>query len=347
MEIVNYSGTGKTINVPLFFTIWIRPECQRKQFEIIRKVKPAVMFIQSDGGRNDYEWKAILENRKMVDEGIDWTCTVYKFYETENNGMYAMISKTQPIVWKTVDRCIFLEDDHIPAISFFSYCDELLAKYINDSRIECICGMNHLGVYDRASADYFFSRQGSIWGIATWRRTWEEWSDYAYGKDSYIMELLKERTRHNKTIWNRIKTYAERDICDGHIAGTEFWIEFDMYAQNRLQIIPKRNMINCVGATYDSAHSGVLKEMPKRLRQVFNMDVYELTEPLIHPRYIIPDVEYEKRRNRMINYNPNLWNKITWKMEHAILYIKERGLIKTILILLERFGVINAGRIEK
>ena len=44
---------------------------------------------------------------------------------------------------------------------------------------------------------------------------------------------------------NRIK-------YEGHVAGSEFWYEFDMYAQNRLQIIPKVNLVSNIGATADS-----------------------------------------------------------------------------------------------
>ena len=96
------------VDVPVRINIWIRPECQRRQFEVIKKARPSILFIQSDGGRNDEEWQAIYANRKMIDEGIDWDCQVYRLYEEKNNGLYSMAKKTYSLIWKTVYRCILL-----------------------------------------------------------------------------------------------------------------------------------------------------------------------------------------------------------------------------------------------
>lgn len=39
------------VDVPVKVNIWIRPECQRKQFEALKQARPSILFIQSDGGR--------------------------------------------------------------------------------------------------------------------------------------------------------------------------------------------------------------------------------------------------------------------------------------------------------
>lgn len=292
------------VDVPVRVNIWIRPECQRKQFEVLRQARPSILFLQSDGGRNDKEWEAIYKNRKIFDEEIDWECTVYKFYEDHNNGLYTMGRKVADFIWETVDRCIFLEDDHIPSISFFRYCAELLEYYKDDLRIECICGMNHLGRCENVSSDYFFSRQGSIWGTATWKRTVQMRDrEFEYGKDPYVMTLLKQRTRYNKIFWKRVNGYLKNLHFEGHVAGGEFFHEFAMYGQNQLQIIPKVNMISNIGCTEDSAHADDFKVLPKGFRKIFNMKTYEMEFPIKHAKFVIPDVEYEKKRNRIMGYN--------------------------------------------
>ena len=174
-KIVIESQKPYLVNVPVKINIWIRPECQRKQFEVLKQARPSILFVTSDGGRTEKEWEAIYANRKLYDKQIDWNCTVYKLYMDENLGMYAMGKKRAELVWNNVDRCVSLEDDIIPSVSFFRYCAELLEKYKDDQRIECICGMNHLGKCENVHSDYFFSRQGSIWGTATWKRVYEEW----------------------------------------------------------------------------------------------------------------------------------------------------------------------------
>ena len=292
------------IDVPVRINIWIRPECQRRQFEILKKARPSILFLISDGGRNEKEWEAIRRNRAMYDAEIDWDCTVYKLYEEKNNGLYAMVGKMSKLVWSTVDRCIFLEDDMLPSVSYFRYCSELLEKYKDDTRISVICGMNHTGRSEYVTSDYFFSRQGSIWGTAMWKRTFEKRDpDFNYAKDPYVMKLLRQRTKRNKTIWKRINAYAKQTYYEGHVAGGEFWHEFNMYGYNQLQIIPKKNLISNIGCTLDAAHASELKNMPRGQRKMFNMQTYELDFPMKHPEYIMPDVEYEKKRNRILGYN--------------------------------------------
>ena len=297
------------VDVPVRIKIWCRPDCQKAQWDVIRKAKPSILFIQSDGGRNEKEWEAIRQNREMIDGSIDWDCTVYRFYETENLGMYASGQKVSKVIWENVDRCVFLEDDDIPSISFFRYCAELLEKYKDDPRIECICGHNHFGVWQECDSDYFFSRQGSIHGIASWKRTRIERGKFDYYKDKYVMSLLKERTKHNKIAWKRLNAYGHLDYFEGHVPGGEFWIEFNMYAQNRLQIVPKYNLINNVGLRKDSAHSnGAFAS--KKLKSIFNMKTYELSFPMKHAQYVIPDIKYEKQRNKVLNYNESKFLRI-------------------------------------
>ena len=306
------------VDVPVRVNIWIRPECQKKQLEVLKMAKPSIIFLQSDGGRNEKEWKAISENRKLLDEGINWNCTVYRFYEEHNNGMYAMAKKVSDFIWEKVDRCIFLEDDILPTVSFFTFCAELLEKYKDDQRIEVICGMNHLGIYENANADYFFSRQGSVWGIATWRRTYIERGCFAYN-NSYDLKLLKQRTRHNPEIWRKLRGYSENINFGGHEPGTEFWIELNMYVQNRLQIIPRLNMIKNIGCTENSAHMDSIDQMPHGIRRIFNMKTYEMSFPIKHPNYIMPDIFYEKKRNQIMAYNTPI---------RHMLRVGERFLIK-------------------
>lgn len=81
------------VDVPVRVNIWIRPQCQRAQFEVLKKACPSIMIIQSDGGRNEKEWEAIKQNRMLFDDEIDWNCCVYKLYEESNQGLYAMGGK--------------------------------------------------------------------------------------------------------------------------------------------------------------------------------------------------------------------------------------------------------------
>lgn len=289
------------VDVPVRVNIWIRSECQQRQFEVIKQARPSILFLISDGGRNEKEWAAIRQNRHFIDNNIDWECTVYRLYEDKNNGLYAMAKKGAELIWAKVDRCIFLEDDYIPSVSYFRYCAELLERYKDDERIQAICGMNHCGTWDKASSDYFFATEGSIWGMASWKRSCDNRDpEFKYGKDEYVMGLLKEHTKKDKTYWRRIKGYGANKFYGNHVAGGEFYHRFEIYAQHRLYIIPTKNMINNIGCTADGAHAAESKLLPRATRKIFNMKTYELGDFIKHPDYVIPDEEYVRCRNRIM-----------------------------------------------
>ena len=264
------------VDVPVKINIWIREECQRKQFEVIKKARPSILFIQSDGGRNPAEWEAINNNRKMIDSGIDWKCKVFRLYEDTNQGLYTMGHKITTMIWENVDRCIFLEDDIIPSVSYFRFCAELLEKYKDDTRLQCICGMNHLGIYDKCTSDYFFCGEGSIWGVATWKRVLSDRDSFDYYYDSYSMKLLKQVTKEDRIVWDRMRNYPINKYYQGHTASGEFWIKYGVYAQHRLQIIPAKNMISNLGCTDNSEHSSNIALLPKGIRRVFSLKTSDM-----------------------------------------------------------------------
>ena len=323
------------VDVPVRVAVWIRPENQRKQFEILKQARPSILFVTSDGGRNEKEWAAIRENRKMFEEEIDWCCDAYFLFEDHNNGLYTMGGKCRELIWSVTDRCIFLEDDILPAISFFQYCAELLERYKDDTRISTICGMNHLGTYEEPQSDYFFSRQGAVWGTATWKRVHDMRDGIHYGNDPYVMKLLRQRTRHNQTFWDKIVGYTKDGMYDGHVPGGEFYSEFAMYGHNQLKIIPKRNMICNIGCDDNSAHAKGYRYFPKVVKQLFHMKTYELDGEIKHPKYVIPDVFYEKKRNHIMAYNDKTASMMR-NIECTWLRLKYDGPFKWIAGVLKR-----------
>ena len=312
IEKIVYSEYEKNwlVDVPVKTNIWIRPECQRRQFEVIKKARPSILFLSSDGGRNEKEWEAIRLNRKMFDTEIDWNCTVYKIYMDSNNGLYEIARIRKDTIWDNVDRCIFLEDDQLPAVSFFEFCKQLLEKYENDNRVGVICGYNILGIYEKPNSDYFFTNKGSIWGYATWRSVSQtRKKDFEFYNDSYTMSLLKEQTKNDKTCWKRINKLGNKGTYNGHVAGGEFWNDFDVYAEHRLQIVPSQNMISNIGCTADATNADSLDQMPRAVRKMFDSATHEITFPMKHPLCIIPDHEYAQKRNRILAYGHPLVRK--------------------------------------
>ena len=290
-------------DVPVAIQLWIRHDMQRKQFEILKKARPSTLFLISDGGRNEAEWEDIKKNREMFDTEIDWNCTIYRMYSDHNMGLYQCQAAMMEFIFSHTDRCIILEDDQLPSISFFPFCAELLERYKDDQRIYAICGMNHEGISEEVTSDYFFSRFGSIWGYAIWKRSYEEYKNDAFRHDPYTLSLLEESAKtyipaHRKQI-EKVAKFGE---YDGHTPGNEFYMNFMIYAHSQMLIIPKKNMITNIGCDENATHSASLANLPKGIRRLYNMERYEYDFPLNHPDYVFPDTRYEKKRNRIMGF---------------------------------------------
>jgi hypothetical protein len=67
---------------------------------------------------------------------------------------------------------IILEDDTVPADSFFSFCELLLRQYRHEKHVSMIAGYNPAANRFESDSSYFFSRYTITWGWATWRRSW-------------------------------------------------------------------------------------------------------------------------------------------------------------------------------
>ena len=312
------------VDVPVQINIWIRPECQKLQWNVIKEARPSKLFIVSDGGRNDEEWELISQNRRMVDTSIDWECEIHKLYSDKNYGMYQNMMNAYEYIWARVDRCIFLEDDVAPSVSFFQFCAELLERYKNDTRICMIAGHNYLGTYDRPDSDYFFTAEMFGWGFATWKRVYDNYYNFNYGKSEYTMDLLDHAAGTDRNFVKTAKAYAVNEYYQGHKAFDEFFLYFAFYAYHQMAIVPTKNMICVSGADESATHFTKTSQVPTAIRNLFFMKRYEYEFPLKHPEYFIRDYYFENKVHE-IRSDQGFLNKTKRFIEMKYLYICNGG----------------------
>ncbi len=295
------------VDVPVAIHAFVRPQTLIKQWAVIKEARPSILFVRSDGPRTDVASDAeLIMKSRAITEDIDWECTVYRLYEKTNIGMYGMLKKCPAFIWSKVDRCIFLEDDMIPSISFFSFCAELLEKYKDDQRIDRITGVNLCGVWEQTPDDYFFARVPASSGIAMWRRSYDaQDNELSYAKNSYAMSHIK---RHIPWyLKKQFVSYAKKGNYANHPPASEFFTRHAEYLQNKLVIVPKYNLISNTGVGIGATHTGSkMSSMPKKLHRQYGMDVRELTFPLNHPDLIFPDREFEQVREKQLGVSSRL-----------------------------------------
>ncbi|MBY0424462.1 MAG: nucleotide-diphospho-sugar transferase, partial [Cytophagales bacterium] len=166
---------------PILFLIFNRPNTTLKVFEVIRQVKPAQLFIASDGPRNSKEGeKEIITNlRQQILSSIDWECKVYTLFRESNLGCGRAVSEAITWFFEEVEEGIILEDDTLPDLGFFFFCQSLLTDYKDSDEVAIISGTNYLFNKLESNAPYYFSSLTAIWGWATWKRTWEGFNQYS------------------------------------------------------------------------------------------------------------------------------------------------------------------------
>lgn len=301
------------IDVPVLIIFFTRSSTLQKVFDSIKKARPSTLLLWQDGPRNEKDTKGIDDCRRIFDD-IDWECTVYSKYNTENMGCDPSTFRAQKWAFSIVDKCIVLEDDMVPSQSYYTYCKELLDLYEYDDRVGMICGVNHLEESKFLPADYTFAYYGSgAW--ASWRRVADTWdSEYSFLDKEYYLNNLKRKMPI-------LYPVAYRIALRRRSTGFEWWetiIGFSNYLNNRLVIIPKVNLVSNIGVTEEATHGSSLRMMSKRVRKLFFAEAKELTFPLNHPDYVVPDYMYMDEIS-MINCLGHPWLKC-W--ENIVYYFK-------------------------
>ena len=162
--------------VPVAILNFNRPHLTRQVFEVVRQIKPRRLLLIADGPRasNPDDIRLCAEVRAIFDE-VDWECDVSRRFSDINLGSFKSNSSGLNWVFDTVEEAIIIEDDCVPSLSFFRYCEELLERYRYDPRIGVISGYN-LGfpAHSRKDDSYFFSAYTLNWAWASWRRVWRQ-----------------------------------------------------------------------------------------------------------------------------------------------------------------------------
>ena len=285
---------------PVVFLTYIRPKIASEVFARIRENKPKILYIFSDGPRNSNEEKLVQSTRQTLLEMIDWECDLTTKFLDVNKGVYNMWRYLCDEVFAREETMIFLQEDLLPSNSFFRYCDEMLDYYKNNPMVYMISGMNYLGDYtEMAGYSYFFKERNTTLGIALWKRTYLNFlsSDSQFFKSSYYMNLSSAILKKNRKVhWIKKMNQLKELNLNQALIGEEF----DLMGlnpnilYNQLVIVPRVNLIKHIGFDKSSEHMPDIKTLPKRMRMLDDMKLYEMDFPLVHHDYYIVDENYTK-----------------------------------------------------
>ena len=306
-------------DLPVALIFFARPDLLRQTFSAIKQNKPKQLFLIQDGPRNDKPDDIIkIQKCRDIVEHIDWECEVYRNYSDVNLGCGKRVSTGVTWAFTYVDRLAIIEDDCVPSKGFFPFCSELLELYKDDLRIHMICGMNNLGIYEETPYDYFFSESGSIWGWATWKRVWDKVDfNLEVISDTYACKLLE--AKYGKKLLADSVSMRKKINSNILISSWSLQKGISAYLYSGLNIVPKSNLITNIGLGAEGTNSvSSIKMIHRGLRRIYFMPTYTVTLPLKHPFYVISDVIYTRKINKVMGSSNLFLRRYRWL--ESILY---------------------------
>ena len=303
------------LSVLLIF--FARPDTLKAVFEKVKKARPSRLFLACDGARTNVpgESERVDACKKIVSD-VDWECEVHTHYSENNLGCGRGPERAISWAFDFVDKLVILEDDCVPADSFFPYMQKMLDLYEKDSRVGVISGFNHFQSWDCGKSSYCFTKYGATLGWGTWKRVWEKFDFHVnLIKDDYCRKLLENDIPNKKSMKSRMASWEKANL-ETYQKKVNYWdIQFGFvkYSQSYLCVVPKTNLIYNIGVGIGSTHTAHGKKKAWRLGQVLFMPTSELEFPLIHPEYVICDRAYdEKCYNKILHRSllRRIFNKI-------------------------------------
>jgi hypothetical protein len=290
---------NKHLTTPVLLLAFNRPNCTQKIFDAIREAKPENLYIAVDGPRkHNTEDLSLCKKVRSIATQVDWPCNLSTLIQEENLGCRMGVYKAISWFFENEEAGIILEDDCLPDISFFYFCQDTLYKYKSYPEIGIICGSYyHFDKYHHKTSIYF-TINPYIWGWATWKRVWKDFDqnmpDFNLDKGKSIVEEYYLSPAAKKYWLSSFKNTANRKINSWGYAFTWY-----LLTNSYLNISPVLNLISNIGfgesGTHTKGDDHIYANMPRK----------EITFPLTYPSSIIRnkdlDLAFEEAAFRKIN----------------------------------------------
>ena len=270
-----------SIGTPIVLIIFNRPGHTLRVLERLAIARPRKLYVVADGPRKDVpeEENECLRTRDLIDK-IDWDCQISNNYADSNLGCRKRVSSGLDWVFSEVDSAIILEDDCLPDLSFFGFCNELLEHYATDERVMAISGDNFQFGRQRTYDSYYFSRYFHCWGWATWRRAWQY-----YDAEMALWPEIRDRQRLRDILCDylTVRYWQNRfqQTYEGHIDTWDYVWTLSCWQQHGLCILPSASLVSNIGFGVGGTHHATAYS------PFANMPTESIAFPLTHPKVVI------------------------------------------------------------
>ena len=240
------------MNTPVVIFLYRRPAHVNELLVRLQLVRPARVWLVADGPKDTTEKNLCEQARQTAEAGISWPCQIVRLYSDTNLGLKKRIETGLDQVFELEEAAVVLEEDCHPTPNFFLFCEAMLEKYRNESKVGAISGNCFLPKKQVLATDYYFSRYAHIWGWATWARAWKAYdrSRWAWPKQGFC-DLFPNADKTEEAYWNRI--FGR--MASGELSTWDYsWISW-FWMQGWVSITPAQNLVRNVGFGPDATNT--------------------------------------------------------------------------------------------
>lgn len=231
-----------------------RPRVTRRVLERVLEANPQAVYLIADGPRPDHsDDQRLCEEVRKLAHSMEWKCPVVDVFAESNMGLRRRVSSGLDVVFQNEEQAIIVEDDCLADPSFFRYATELLGRFADEARVGIISGNNFLRGKRVTDHSYFFSPDVRIWGWATWRRVWSDFSEtglnYPWTAEEArsITEALQSPSRQNDLVADAAKSHSLNSWA----------LPFVLHSLRRgyVNATPEVNLVTNIGFGAGSTHT--------------------------------------------------------------------------------------------
>ncbi len=276
----------KAFKVPILIIAWKRPKQTKELIGKIKQINPSNLYIACDGPKNEniIEDNKVKDTREILLKSFEEIKSKKYLFSNNNQGCKLGVSNAISWFFKNEREGIILEDDCIPHLDFFVFCQEMLETYRNDERIWSITGHNQQNNVQRGNGTYYFSKYPRSWGWATWKRCWQK-----YDRDITDWPNIKSKNILKNKLNNKRELIFWENILDNiyyHNSPNTWDYQWTLssFLNSGITIVPNKNLIDNIGFDEDATHTfiGVSNSVIEK-----DQDNSFSLFPTIHPDYFV------------------------------------------------------------
>lgn len=230
---------------PIAISTYTRVESVKSIISQLEVVQPSTLLIFADHPTDKdfltYKQQYLAHKEVLtLFDNLKWKCTIHKLISDEHLGIYHRFTSALKWFNEIADRVICLEDDVIPSLNFFKFCQQ----YIFSDHTTV--GINLLPTHTNLLTKYCLP----LWGVMTSRDVRSAFLQFLT-TFTPTMNIPPISHGYTQSLIDAQYTYLRHQIYQCNAESIDIDVLFNAFLQctSRYCIVPHNNLITYTGNT--------------------------------------------------------------------------------------------------